>query len=46
VAAAEQESPGLIVMGSDSKQGLAALGGSSERVAHAAPCSVLVMRER
>jgi nucleotide-binding universal stress UspA family protein len=36
---------GLVVVGSDGKQGLPALRSVSERVAHRAPCSVLVMRQ-
>jgi nucleotide-binding universal stress UspA family protein len=37
---------GLVVVGSAGKQGLPALRSVSERVAHRASCSVLVMRER
>ena len=36
--------PGLLVMGSSGKTGLRALASVSERVAHRAPCSVLVLR--
>ncbi len=46
VAAAEGDSAGLVVVGSAGKQGLGALRSVSERVAHLAPCSVLVMRSR
>jgi nucleotide-binding universal stress UspA family protein len=35
----------LLVVGSRGLHGLAALGSVSERVAHRAPCSVLVLRE-
>ncbi len=45
VAAAEQDATGLVVVGSAAKRGVVALGSTSERVAHLAPCSVLVMRE-
>jgi nucleotide-binding universal stress UspA family protein len=34
----------LVITGSRSMKGLAALGSVSERIAHAAPCSVLVVR--
>jgi nucleotide-binding universal stress UspA family protein len=46
VAAAEGDGAGLVVVGSEGKQGLGALRSVSERVAHLAPCSVLVMRGR
>lgn len=45
VAVAEGDGAGLVVVGSEGKQGLPALRSVSERVAHQAPCSVLVMRE-
>ncbi len=45
VAAAERKSAGLIVLGSELKTGLAALGSIGERVAHTAPCSVLIKRD-
>jgi nucleotide-binding universal stress UspA family protein len=45
VRVAEQQHAGLIVVGSEGKHGLPALRSVSERVAHNAPCSVLVMRE-
>lgn len=45
-AVAEAESAGLIVLGSTGKHGLPALRSVSERVAHLAPCSVLVLRRR
>lgn len=44
VAAAEGDGAGLVVVGSDRRTGLSALTSVSERVAHHAPCSVLVMR--
>ncbi len=37
---------GLVVTGSGGKHGVAALGSTSERVAHKAPCSVLIIRDR
>lgn len=37
---------GLLVTGSGGRRGLAALASVSERVAHRAPCSVLVLRPR
>ena len=43
---ATAEGAGLVVTGSGGKHGLAALGSTSERVAHRAPCSVLIVRER
>jgi nucleotide-binding universal stress UspA family protein len=46
VAVAEGDGAGLIVVGSRNRLGLPALTSVSERVAHLAPCSVLVMRER
>ncbi len=46
LAAAAADAPGLVVVGSGAKTGIAALASTSERVAHAAPCSVLVLRER
>jgi nucleotide-binding universal stress UspA family protein len=46
VTAAEGDGAGLVVVGSDSRRGLSALTSVSERVAHLAPCSVLVMRGR
>ena len=44
VDVAEGDGAGLVVVGSEGKQGLPALRSVSERVAHLAPCSVLVMR--
>ena len=44
VRAAEEFRATLIVMGSRALEGAAALRSVSERVAHEAPCSVLVMR--
>jgi nucleotide-binding universal stress UspA family protein len=44
VAAARQLEPSLLVLGSGGKRGLRALGSVSEKVAHSAPCSVLVAR--
>lgn len=44
VDAADGDGAGLLVVGSDSRRGLSALASVSERVAHLAPCSVLVMR--
>lgn len=46
VAAARDASVGLVVTGSAGKRGVAALGSTSERVAHQAPCSVLIVRGR
>jgi nucleotide-binding universal stress UspA family protein len=46
VDVAEGDGAGLAVVGSEGKRGLPALRSVSERVAHLAPCSVLVMRER
>jgi nucleotide-binding universal stress UspA family protein len=46
VVAAEGDGAGLVVVGSDGRRGLSALASVSERVAHLAPCSVLVMRSR
>jgi nucleotide-binding universal stress UspA family protein len=46
VAAARDASMGLVVSGSAGKRGVAALGSTSERVAHQAPCSVLIVRGR
>jgi nucleotide-binding universal stress UspA family protein len=43
-AAATELSSSLVVCGSRGLQGFAALGSTSERIAHAAPCSVLIMR--
>jgi nucleotide-binding universal stress UspA family protein len=44
VLTAEGDGAGLVVVGSGGKRGLPALGSVSERVAHLAPCSVLVIR--
>jgi nucleotide-binding universal stress UspA family protein len=44
VDVAEGDGCGLVVVGSEGKQGLPALRSVSERVAHQAPCSVLVVR--
>ncbi len=44
VLGAESESADLIVVGSRGLQGLKALGSVSERIAHQASCSVLVVR--
>jgi nucleotide-binding universal stress UspA family protein len=46
VDVAEGDGAGLVVVGSEGRQGLPALRSVSERVAHSAPCSVLVVRER
>ena len=43
---AKHQHAGLVVVGSEGKHGLPALRSVSERVAHEAPCSVLVMRCR
>ncbi len=45
VAAAAETAASLIVIGSRGTTGLKALGSVSERVAHRAPCSVLIVRE-
>jgi nucleotide-binding universal stress UspA family protein len=42
--AARDDRAGLVVIGSRGLGGLKALGSVSERVVHAAPCSVLVAR--
>jgi nucleotide-binding universal stress UspA family protein len=44
VLAAESETADLVVVGSRGLQGLKALGSVSERIAHQASCSVLVVR--
>ena len=44
VSSAEGDGAGLVVVGSGGRRGLSALASVSERVAHLAPCSVLVMR--
>jgi nucleotide-binding universal stress UspA family protein len=44
VRTAEQEQTSLVVVGSRGLAGVKALGSVSERVAHTAPCSVLVAR--
>jgi nucleotide-binding universal stress UspA family protein len=44
VDAALGDGAGLVVVGSTLRSGLSAVGSVSERVAHLAPCSVLVMR--
>ena len=44
VNVAQDDGGGLVVVGSDHRSGLSALASVSERVAHLAPCSVLVMR--
>jgi nucleotide-binding universal stress UspA family protein len=46
VDVAEGDGAGLVVVGSEGKHGLPALRSVSERVAHLAPCSVLVLRKR
>jgi nucleotide-binding universal stress UspA family protein len=46
VGVAEGDGAGLIVVGSRNRRGFPALTSVSERVAHLAPCSVLVMRGR
>jgi nucleotide-binding universal stress UspA family protein len=46
VATARAACVGLVVTGSAGKHGVAALGSTSERVAHQAPCSVLIVRGR
>lgn len=45
IVAAAQDA-GLVVVGSARKRGVAALGSTSERVAHQARCSVLIVRGR
>jgi nucleotide-binding universal stress UspA family protein len=45
VTAARQLETSLLVMGSGGKRGIRALGSVSEKVAHNAPCSVLVARK-
>jgi nucleotide-binding universal stress UspA family protein len=45
VDAAVGDGAGLVVVGSTGRTGLSAVASVSERVAHLAPCSVLVMRE-
>jgi nucleotide-binding universal stress UspA family protein len=44
VAAVRQLEPSLLVLGSGGKHGLRTLGSVSEKVAHNAPCSVLVVK--
>jgi nucleotide-binding universal stress UspA family protein len=44
VEMANETGAALIVMGSRGRTGLAALGSVSERVAHRAGCSVLIVR--
>ena len=44
VAAANVNGAAVIVIGSRGRSGLAAVGSVSERVAHPAPCSILVVR--
>ena len=44
VLAAESETADLVVVGSRGLQGLKSLGSVSERIAHQASCSVLVVR--
>ena len=44
VQAAEREHASLIITGSRGLAGIAALKSVSERIAHTAPCSVLVVR--
>ena len=46
VKAADRETASLVITGSRGRTGLAALGSVSERVAHAASCSVLILRPR
>jgi nucleotide-binding universal stress UspA family protein len=46
VSFAESDGTGLIVIGSKGRTGLASIGSVSERVAHRAPCPVLVTREK
>jgi nucleotide-binding universal stress UspA family protein len=46
IAATRDASAGLVVTGSAGKHGVAALGSTSERVAHHAPCSALIVRGR
>jgi nucleotide-binding universal stress UspA family protein len=45
-AVAARGNAGLVVLGSTGRRGLSAIGSVSERVAHGAPCSVLVLRDR
>lgn len=45
-ALAASTSAGLLVMGSRGRSGVDAIGSVSERVAHRAPCSVLVLRSQ
>lgn len=45
IAAAERHEARLIVVGSRGLTGLRALGSTGERVAHNAPCSVLIVRQ-
>ena len=44
VEEAEVATAGLVVLGSRRRRGVAAIASVSERVAHLAPCSVLIMR--
>jgi nucleotide-binding universal stress UspA family protein len=44
VEVANEARAGLVVIGSRGRTGLAALGSVSERVAHRAPCTVLIVR--
>ena len=46
VEAARRQQASLIVMGSRGLRGIHSLGSTSERVAHRAPCSVLVVQAR
>jgi nucleotide-binding universal stress UspA family protein len=46
VSAAAREKTGLIVIGSRGRTGLAGIGSVSEKVAHRAPCPVLVVRRK
>lgn len=46
VEAIEEIGPGLVVVGSRGLTGLKALGSVSERVAHRAPCSTLIVRRQ
>lgn len=45
VEVADETGASLVVMGSRGRTGLKALGSVSERVAHRAPCSVLIVRQ-